>query len=54
VHVEARERGARTLYETVEEWLYDLGPDRLVRRFTFRSGRLEVIQTGGYGGRLLP
>ena len=51
VHAEARERGARTLYETVEDWRYDLGPYRLVRIFTFRNGRLTVIETGGYGGK---
>jgi len=51
VHAEARERGARTLFETVEEWRYDLGPYRLVRIFTFRNGRLTAIATGGYGGK---
>jgi hypothetical protein len=51
VHAEARERGARTLYETVEDWRYNLGPYRLVRIFTFRNGRLTAIDTGGYGGK---
>lgn len=49
VHVESRERGPRTIYETVEDWVYDLGPSRLVRTFTFRNGRVQVIETGGYG-----
>ena len=51
VHAEARERGARTLYEAVEDWRYDLGPYRLVRIFTFRNGRLTVSETGGYCGK---
>jgi hypothetical protein len=49
VHAEARERRGRTLYETVESWLYDLGPSHLVRSYTFRNGRLVLIETGGYG-----
>jgi hypothetical protein len=51
VHAETRERGSRTIYETVEDWVYDLGPGHFVRTFTFRNGRLALIQTGGYGGR---
>jgi hypothetical protein len=49
VQAEARERGARTIYETVEQWVYDLGPDHFVRTYTFRNGRLALIETGGYG-----
>jgi hypothetical protein len=49
VHAEQRELGPRTVYETVEDWVYDLGPGRFVRTFTFRNGRLVAIQTGGYG-----
>ena len=49
VRAEARERGARTIYETVEEWVYDLGPSHFVRTYTFRNGRLASIETGGYG-----
>ncbi|HZX66221.1 MAG TPA: DUF2845 domain-containing protein [Myxococcales bacterium] len=44
-----RERGPRTIYDTVEDWVYDLGPARLVRTFTFRNGRVQLIETGGYG-----
>jgi hypothetical protein len=53
VHAEARERGARTVYDTVEDWVYDLGPAIFVRTFTFRNGRLQQIQTGGYGTNYL-
>jgi Protein of unknown function (DUF2845) len=49
VSAEPRERGARTFYETVEAWVYDLGPDHFVRTYTFRNGRLASIETGGYG-----
>ena len=49
VHAEARDGGARTIYETVEEWAYDLGPSHFVRTYTFRNGRLVAIQTGAYG-----
>ncbi|HEX4382482.1 MAG TPA: DUF2845 domain-containing protein [Myxococcales bacterium] len=49
VRAEATERGARTIYETVEEWVYDLGPSHFVRTYTFRNGRLALIETGGYG-----
>jgi hypothetical protein len=49
VHAEAREKGPRTIYETVEDWVYDLGPSHFVRTYTFRNGRLAAIQTGGYG-----
>jgi hypothetical protein len=49
VRAEARERGARTIYETVEEWVYDLGPSHFVRTYTFRNGRVALIETGGYG-----
>jgi hypothetical protein len=50
IRAEARQRGSRTIYETVEDWTYDLGPNHFVRTFTFRNGRLAFIQTGGYGG----
>ncbi len=34
---------------TVEEWTYNLGPDRLIRIFELRNGKLVRVRTGGYG-----
>jgi len=39
----------RKRYITVEEWTYNLGPNRFVRILTFRNSRLTDIRTGGYG-----
>lgn len=33
----------------VEQWIYDLGPRRLVRRLRFENGRLARIETLRYG-----
>ncbi len=33
----------------VEEWTYNFGPNRFMRIFTFRNGRLIDIKTGSYG-----
>ena len=33
---------------TVEEWLYDNGSQRLIRRFIFENGILVKIHTGNY------
>ncbi len=35
----------------VEDWYYDRGPDRLVRRLTFEGGLVREIVTEGYGYR---
>ncbi len=32
----------------VEEWYYDLAPNRLVRMLRFRNDRLVNVETGGY------
>lgn len=32
-----------------DEWIYNLGPSRLVRIFRFQNGRLIKIETGNYG-----
>jgi hypothetical protein len=32
-----------------ETWVYDLGPSQLVRYLSFKGGRLERIDVGGYG-----
>lgn len=34
---------------TVERWVYDFGPQRLMRELLFEDGRLQTIQTLGYG-----
>lgn len=39
----------RNLFVTVEEWTYNLGPNRFVRILTFRNGKLTEIRSGGYG-----
>jgi hypothetical protein len=39
----------RRVYVIVDEWTYNLGPDRFVRILTFRNGKLADIRTGGYG-----
>lgn len=33
----------------IEEWTYNLGPNRFMRVFTFRNGRVIDIRTGNYG-----
>ncbi len=37
---------------TIEEWTYNLGPNRFVRILTFRNGKLTDIRIGGYGYEL--
>ncbi len=34
---------------TVEEWTYNLGPDRFTRIFAIRDGRVTDVRSGGYG-----
>ena len=34
---------------TVEEWTYNLGPDRFMRIFTLRDGKVVDVRSGGYG-----
>lgn len=33
----------------VEEWTYNLGPDRFMRIVTVRNGVVTAVRTGGYG-----
>ncbi|GAB4390555.1 MAG: DUF2845 domain-containing protein [Thermodesulfovibrionales bacterium] len=33
----------------IEEWTYDLGPNRFIRYLLFENGRLVDITTGDYG-----
>lgn len=35
----------------VEDWYYDRGPDRLLRKLTFEGGLVREIVTEGYGYR---
>ncbi|HEX9021763.1 MAG TPA: DUF2845 domain-containing protein [Nitrospirota bacterium] len=39
----------RKVFITVEEWTYNLGPNRFVRVLTFKNNILVDIRTGGYG-----
>jgi len=38
-----------TVEIVVDEWVYDLGPQRFVRYVTFENGRLTTVETGSYG-----
>ncbi len=35
----------------IEEWSYNFGPSRFIRILRFENGRLEKIETSGYGFR---
>jgi len=39
----------RTISISINEWTYNLGPDRLMRILIFRNGTLTEIKTGRYG-----
>jgi hypothetical protein len=39
----------RTIEVPVDEWLYDFGSQRFMRRVTFENGRLVHVETEGYG-----
>lgn len=39
----------RLVSVTIEEWIYNLGPNRFIRIYRFKNGRLAQIETGGYG-----
>jgi hypothetical protein len=39
----------RKVFVTIDEWTYNLGPNRFVRIITFRNGKLVDIKSGGYG-----
>ena len=41
----------RTVEVTIDEWIYDFGPERLVQRLTFLQGRLDTVVSGSYGTR---
>jgi uncharacterized protein DUF2845 len=42
----------RKTFVVVEEWTYNLGPNRFTRILTFRNNKLVDIKTGGYGYEL--
>jgi hypothetical protein len=33
----------------IDEWIYDLGPHKLTRHLVFHQGKLERVETAGYG-----
>lgn len=33
----------------IEEWVYNFGPQRFMRKLRFENGRLQTIKTLGYG-----
>lgn len=33
----------------IEEWVYNFGPNKLLQILTFVEGKLEKIESGGYG-----
>jgi len=39
----------QTIYITVEEWTYNLGPNQFTRIIILKNGRVTEIQTGSYG-----
>jgi hypothetical protein len=41
----------RRMQVTYETWYYNFGPRALVQRLRFRDGRLESIESAGYGVR---
>lgn len=52
VHRGAQAHEERLVVEVrIDEWLYDMGPGRLVRRLVFENGRLARIDTLGRGRR---
>jgi uncharacterized protein DUF2845 len=42
----------RKTFVAIEEWTYNLGPNRFSRILTFRNNKLVDIRTGGYGYEL--
>jgi hypothetical protein len=35
----------------IDDWTYDMGPQKLIRLLTFVDGKLWRVETGGYGSR---
>ncbi len=40
---------AVTSVPQIEEWVYDFGPNQLIRILKFKDGRLVSTESGGYG-----
>jgi hypothetical protein len=40
---------SRTVEVPIDEWLYDFGANRFLRRVVFEHGRLVNVETEGYG-----
>lgn len=40
---------ASVLYVTVQQWIYNLGPNQFIRILTFENNRLIRIDSGDYG-----
>ena len=38
-----------TVTVTIEEWIYDFGPQRFIQYLTFESGKLIHVRSGNYG-----
>ena len=43
------DRIAITEDQIIEEWIYDFGPNKLVRKLTFQDGKISHIESLGYG-----
>ncbi len=43
------ENTVRKVSVKIEEWTYNSGPNRLLRIFSMRNGKVTDIRTGGYG-----
>lgn len=48
-HVQCGYVEEQVVQVTIDEWLYDFGPQSLIRFLTFEQGQLVRIATGGYG-----
>ncbi len=49
VHRGYRYVGSEDYSVVIEEWTYNLGPNRLIRLLRFENGVLKSIGNGGYG-----
>lgn len=39
----------REVEVTIDEWTYDLGPERFIRHVSFENQRVTLVTTGDYG-----
>ena len=47
--MDARITGESYIEVPVENWIYNLGPNKLMRRLRFEGGVVAEIETLGYG-----